>query len=66
MVEAFVKWYRYGRDLEKRDTETRGLAGLPVSLDLMHVMGSSNLIGHHLQVILPLSFVWRLGTGLWG
>ena len=35
---------------EKHDTGMTGLAGLPVYMDLMHVMGLSELIGHHLQV----------------
>ena len=35
---------------EKQDTGMTGLAGLPVYLDLMRVMGLSGLIGRHLQV----------------
>jgi hypothetical protein len=35
---------------EKQDAGMTGLAGLPVYLDLMHVMGLSELIGRHLQV----------------
>ncbi|MBU1744366.1 MAG: hypothetical protein KJ649_05675 [Proteobacteria bacterium] len=27
-----------------------GLAGLPIYLDLLHAMGLSELIGHHLQM----------------
>ncbi|MBN1829321.1 MAG: transposase, partial [Deltaproteobacteria bacterium] len=35
---------------EKHDTGMTGLAGLPLYLDLVHAMGLSELIGHHLQV----------------
>ena len=35
---------------EKQGTGVTGLAGLPVYLDLMKVMGLSELIGRHLQV----------------
>jgi uncharacterized membrane protein YqjE len=35
---------------EKHDMGMTGLAGLPLYLDLLHVMGLSKLIGHHVQV----------------